>query len=169
MTVANQTEQARRRRGFGAPLPRWARIVVASVMLVTAAAAVVTHDLLALWNTRARLERDAIYMAVTGVAFLPGAPARATLAAAHSAALCGLSRFEVLHADAAADRMSFSVTLQGTAPMLVLRMLRSAGVNVTVLATARVRPSVAPPDSNGSPDSRDPMVLSANATRGIVC
>jgi hypothetical protein len=61
------------------------------MLLITAAAALVTHDLLAVWNMQTRLELDAVHMAAAGVEFLPGAPARATLAAAHSAALCDLA------------------------------------------------------------------------------
>lgn len=150
-----QLTAARRRGGFGAPLPRWARIFIASVMLITAAAALVTHDLLVLWDTQTRLELDAAHMAAAGVEFLPGAPARATIAAAHSAALCGLSPSEVVRAGAASDRMSFNVTVRRTAPVLLLRLLGVAGVNVTALATAKVRPSTTPRNSGS------PMVLSA--------
>ncbi len=153
MTATNPGHQARRHGGFGTPLPRWARIVVASVMLTTAVAALVTHDFLAMWHTEARLRFDAVRMAVAGVAFLPDAPARATLAAAHSAALCGLSRLEVVHAAAASDRMSFEVTLHRTAPLLVLRLLGVSDVSVT--ATARVRPPVTPHQAGA------PTVLSA--------
>jgi hypothetical protein len=74
---------------------------------IPAAAGFVTHDLLAMWDTQTRLELDAAHMAAAGVEFLPGAAARATLAAAHSVALCGLSP-SVVHADAASDRMSFN-------------------------------------------------------------
>jgi hypothetical protein len=150
--TANQGHQARRHGGFGTPLPRWVRIFVASVMLTTAAAAPVTHDLLVLRDTQTRLELDAVHMAAAGVEFLPGAPARATLAAAHSAALYGLRRPEVVHAGAASDGMSFDVTLQRTAPVLLLRLFGVAGVNVT--ATAKVHPSATPRTSG------DPMVLS---------
>ena len=115
----------------------------------------VTHDLLVLWDTQTRLELDAAHMAAAGVEFLPGAPARATIAAAHSAALCGLSPSEVVRAGAASDRMSFNVTVRRTAPVLLLRLLGVAGVNVTALATAKVRPSTTPRNSGG------PMVLSA--------
>jgi hypothetical protein len=123
-------------------------------MLIVAAAALVTHDLLAVWNTRTRLGLDAARMAVAGAEFLPDAPARATLAAAHSAALCGLSPWEVVRAGAAPDRMSFNVTVRSTAPVLVLRLLGVAGVKVTALATAKVRPPTTPRGSDGS------MVLS---------
>ena len=146
ITTANTANQARGHGGCGTPLPRWVRIFVASVMLTTAVAAVVTHDLLELWNTQARLELDAAEMAEAGVAFLPNAPARATLAAAHSARLCGLSRAEVVRCGAAVDRMSFNVTLRRTAPVLVFQLLGSAGVDVTV--TVRVRPSAAPGNSD---------------------
>jgi len=146
ITAANPANQARGHGGRGTPLLRWVRIFVASVMLTTAAAAVVTHDLLALWNTQGRLEIDAAEMAEAGVAFLPGAPASAMLAAAHSARLCGLSRAEVVHCGAAADRMSFNVMLRRTAPVLVFQLLGSAGVDVTV--TARVRLSAAPGNSD---------------------
>jgi hypothetical protein len=156
MTATNPGHQARRHGGFGTPLPRWARIFVASVMLTTATAALVTHDFLAMWNTEARLKLDAVRMAVAGVAFLPDAPARAMLAAAHSATLCGLSRLEVVHAEATSDRMSFEVTLHCTAPLLVLRLLGLSDVSVT--ATARVRPLRTPLQSGGS------MVLSALRT-----
>ena len=118
-------------------------------MLITVAAALVTHDLLSVWNTQTRLELDAVHMAAAGVEFLPGAPARATLAAAHSAALCGLSPSEVVRAAAALDGMSFNVTVRGTAPVLLLRLLGVAGVNVTALATAKVRPSATPRKSGG--------------------
>ena len=107
-----------------------------------------------MWNTQTRLELDAVHMAAAGVEFLPGAPARATLAAAHSAALCGLSPSEVVRAAAALDGMSFNVTVRGTAPVLLLRLLGVAGVNVTALATAKVHPSATPRKSGG------PMVLS---------
>ena len=135
-------------------------------MLITAAAALVTHDLLAVWNTQSRLELDAVHMAAAGVEFLPGAPARATLAAAHSAALCGLSPSEVIRAAAALDGMSFNVTVRGTAPVLLLRLLGVAGVNVTALATAKVHPSATPRKSG------DPMVLSdglSGLSVGMVC
>lgn len=153
--TANQGYQARRHGGFGTPLPRWVRIFVASVILTTAAAAPVTHDLLVLRDTQTRLELDAVHMAAAGVEFLPNAPARATLAAAHSAALYGLSRSEVVHGGAASDGMSFDVTLERRAPVLLLRLFGVAGVNVTALATAKVHPSAAPRNSG------DPMVLSA--------
>jgi len=163
-TTGPDTQQttARRRGGFGAPLPRWARNFIASVILITGAAALVTHDLLAVWNTQTRLELDAAHMAAAGVEFLPGAPARATLAAAHSAALCGLSPSEVVRAGAASDGMSFNVTVRRTAPVLLLRLLGVAGVNVTALATAKVRPSATPRDSGR------PMVLSGWSV-GMVC
>ena len=153
MTAANPDHQARRHGGFGTPLPRWARIFVASVMLTTAAAALVTHDLLVRWDMQRRLQVDASRVAIAGAVFLPGAPARATLAAAHSAALCGLSPLEVVHADPASDRISFDVTLHRTVPLLVLRLLGLSDVSVT--ATARVRPLGTPHQSGGS------MVLSA--------
>jgi hypothetical protein len=125
------------------------------MMLITAAAGGITHDFLAVWDTQTRLELDAVHMAAAGVEFLPGAPARATLAAAHSAALCGLSPSEVVHADAASDGMSFNVTVHRTAPVLFFRLWGVAGVDVTAQATARVRPSATPRNSGG------PMVLSA--------
>jgi hypothetical protein len=163
-TAAPDTQQttARRRGGCGAPLPRWARTFIASVMLITVAAALITHDLLAVWSTQTRLELDAVHMAAAGVEFLPGAPARATLAAAHSAALCGLSPSEVVRAAATFDGMSFNVAVRGTAPVLLLRLLGVAGVNVTALATATVRPSATPRKSGG------PMVLSGLSV-GMVC
>lgn len=147
--LAGRARPARRHGGFGTPLPRWARIVVASVLLTTAAAAVVTHCLLTLWNTRTRMEIDAAHMAAAGAAFLPGAPARALRAAVGSAVLRGLSPQEVIRAGAAPDRMSFSVTLRSTAPSLMLRLLRSAGVDVT--ATVRARPSAIPRGADGAP------------------
>jgi hypothetical protein len=154
MTAVKARPQARRHGGFGTPLPRWARIIVASVMLTTGTAAVVTRDLLVRWGTQTRLQLDANRMAIAGAVFLPGAPARAMLAAAHSAALCGLSRQEVVHAEAASDRMSFEVRLRGIAPLRVLQFLGLSDVNVK--ATARVRtlvnpgPSLTPRDSGGS-------------------
>jgi hypothetical protein len=93
MRRASQVE-ARRHGGFGTPLPRWARIFVASVMLITAAAALVTHDLLVRWDAQTRLQIDATRMAIAGAVFLPGAPERAMLAAAHSAELSRLGRSE---------------------------------------------------------------------------
>ena len=152
MTSANQ---ARRHGGFGTPLPRWVKIFVASVMLTTAAAALVTHDLLVRWDAQARLQIDATRMAVAGAVFLPGAPARATLAAAHSAELSGLSRSEVVHAGAAPNHMSFSVRLKRTVPVLILRLLGSTGTSVTVQATATVHPYAPLRQTGGS------MVLSA--------
>jgi len=121
-------------------------------MLTTGAAALVTHDLLVRWDTQRRLQVDASRVAIAGAVFLPGAPARATLAASHSAALCGLSRLEVVHADAASDRMSFDVTLHRTVPLLVLRLLGLSGVSVT--ATARVHLTAPQRQAGGS------MVLS---------
>jgi hypothetical protein len=140
---------AHRRSGFGAPLPRWVRIFVASMTLVMAAAGGITHDLLTVWETQTRLEFGAAHMAAAGVEFLPGAPARAALAAAHSAALCGLSPSEVVCADAASDRMSFNVTVQRTAAVLFSRLLGVTGVDVTAQATARVLRSSAPRNVGG--------------------
>ena len=157
-----QQTTACRRGGCGAPLPRWARTFIAGMLLITAAAALVTHDLMAVWNMQTRLELDAVHMAAAGVEFLPGAPARATLAAAHSAALCGLSPSEVVRAAAALDGMSFNVAVRGTAPVLLLRLLGVAGVNVTALATAKVHPSATPRKSGG------PMVLSGLSV-GMAC
>ena len=137
-------DRANRRDGFGTPLARWVRIFVASVIVTTAAGALVTHDLLARWDVRARLQVDATRMAIAAAVFLPDAPARATLAAARSAEVDGLSRAEVVRAEAAADAMSFSVTLSRTAPVLLLRLLGSAGSLVTVHATARVHPYALP-------------------------
>jgi hypothetical protein len=134
---AGPARPARRHGGFGTPLPRWARIVIASVFLTTAAAAVVTHVLLMRWNAQTRLELDAIRAAADGAAFLPGAPTRALSAAIESAELRGLSRPDVAHVDVAPDRMSLSVTLRRTAPSLMLRLLHSASVDAT--ATIRVR------------------------------
>jgi hypothetical protein len=151
---AGSARTARRRGGFGTPLPRWARIVFVSVLLTTAAADLVTRSLITLWTTRTRMEIEAVQVAAAGAAFLPGAPARASRAAARSAALRGLSPHEVTYAGASADRMSFSVTLRCMAPSLMLRMLRSAGVNVT--ATVRARPSAIPRGPDGAP-----MTLSA--------
>jgi hypothetical protein len=159
-TAGNQGGRARCYGGFGTPLPRGVRIFIASMILITAVAGVVTHDLLAVLDTQTRLELDAAHMAAAGVEFLPGAPARATLAAAYSAARCGLSPSEVIHADAAADRMSFNVTVQRTAPLLLLRLL-GGDMTVTALATAKVRPSATPPNSGGPRSSGGPMVLSA--------
>lgn len=132
---------APRSRAFGTPFPRWVRIFIASVMLVIAAAGGVTHDLLAVWNTQSSLEIDAARVAAAGVKFLPGAPARAMLAAAHSAALCGLRPSEVVHADAGSDGLSFNVTVQRTAPVLFFRLLGLSGVDITAQASARVVPS----------------------------
>jgi hypothetical protein len=140
---------AHRRGGFGAPLPRWVRIFVASMTLVMAAAGGVTHDLLTVWETQTRLEFDAAHMAAAGVEFLPGAPARAALAAAHSAALRGLSPSEVVHADAASDGMSFNVTVQRRVAVLFFRLLGVTGVDVTAHATARVLRSGTPRNLSG--------------------
>jgi hypothetical protein len=140
---------ARRHGGLGTPLPRWARIVIASVFLTTAAAAVVTHGLLMRWNTQTWLELDAMRAAADGAVFLPGAPARALSAAIESAELRGLSLPDVTHVDVAADRMSLSVTLRRTAPSLMLRLLHSASVDAT--ATVRARPSATPRGSDGAP------------------
>jgi hypothetical protein len=157
-TTTNPGCRARRYGGFGTPLPRWMRIFIASMMLIAAAAGVVTHDLLAVLDTQTRLELDAARMAAAAVEFLPGAPARATLAAAYSAARCGLSPSEVIHADAASDRMSFDVTVQRTAPLLLLRLL-GGDMTVTALATAKVRPSATPRNSGGPRSLGGPIVL----------
>lgn len=151
LKAAASPGQKRHHGGFGTPLPRWARIVIASVILTTSAAAVVTHDLLALWNTRAHLQIDAIHMAIAGVGFLPGAPERGVRAAVRSGALCGLSRSEIVQAAAAPDGMSFQVTLRSTARVLILRFLMETAVDVT--ATARVRQHAAPSRPDGGPDN----------------
>lgn len=151
LTAAALPGRKRHHGGFGTRLPRWVRIVIASVILTTGAAAVVTHDLLALWNTRARLQIDAIHMAVAGVGFLPGAPERGVRAAVRSAALCGLSHSEIVQVAAAPDGMSFQVTLRRTARVLVLQFLIGTAVDVT--ATARVRPHAAPSRPDSGPDN----------------
>jgi hypothetical protein len=161
-TTANQGCRARCHRGFGTPLPRWVRIFVVSVMLTTAVAAVVTHDLLVRWDAQTRLQIYATRMAIAGAVFLPGAPERATLAAAHSAELSGLGRSEVVHAGAAPNRMSFSVRLERTAPVLLLRLLGSTGTSVTAQATATVHPYAPSRQTRGS------MVFSALRTKGSV-
>ena len=43
-------------------------------MLITAAAALVTHDLLAVWNMQTRLELDAVHMAARSGEYEPEAP-----------------------------------------------------------------------------------------------
>jgi len=75
-TAGNQGDRARCHGGFGTPLPRGVRIFIASMILITAVAGVVTHDLLAVLDTQTRLELDAAHMAAAGVEFLPGAPGR---------------------------------------------------------------------------------------------
>ncbi len=153
----------RRRGGLSIPLPPWLRIFIAGMTLIMMAAGGVTHDLLTVWSTQTRLELDAARMAAAGIEFLPGAPARARLAAARSAVLCGLSPSEVVHAGAGSDRMSFDVTVQRTAPVLFFRLLGVSGVDLTAHAIARVLPSPAPPNSGG------PTVLSAwPARRNVV-
>ena len=126
-----------------------------SVMLTMAVAAVVTNDLLVRWDAQTRLQIYATRMAIAGAVFLPGAPERATLAAAHSAELSGLGRSEVVHAGAALNHMSFSVRLKRTVPVLILRLLGSTGTSVTVQATATVHPYAPLRQTGGS------MVLSA--------
>jgi hypothetical protein len=143
------SDRPHRHGGFGIPLPRWVRIFVASVMLTTGAAALVTHDLLARWDLQASLQVDATRMAIAAAIFLPDAPARAMLAAARSAKVDGLSHAEVVRAEAAADGMSFSVTLRRPAPVLLFRLLGSRGTLVTVHATARVRPYAPPRRRDG--------------------
>jgi hypothetical protein len=141
---------ARRHGGFATPLPRWVRIFVASVMLTTAVAALVTHDLLLRWDAQTRLQIDATRMAIAGAVFLPGAPERATLAAAHSAELSRLGRSEVVHAGPAPNRMSFSVRLKRRVPVLLLRLLGSTGTGVTAQATATVQPYAPSRQTGGS-------------------
>jgi hypothetical protein len=122
--------------GLRIPLPRWVRIFIATVMLTTAAATAVTRDVLVRWETQMLLQADANRVAIAGALFLPDSPSRATLAAVHSAEQCGLSSSEVVHAGTAPDRISFNVSLRRTAPVLILRLLGSAGTNVTAMATA---------------------------------
>jgi hypothetical protein len=141
---------ARRHGGFTTPLPRWVRIFVASVMLTTAVAALVTHDLLLRWDAQSCLQIDATRMAIAGAVFLPGAPERATLAAAHSAELSRLGRSEVVHAGPAPNRMSFSVRLERRVPVLLLRLLGSTGTSVTAQATATVQPYAPSRQTGGS-------------------
>jgi hypothetical protein len=135
--LAGPARPVRRHGGFGTPLPRWARIVIASVFMTTAAAAVVTHVLLVRWNAQTGLELDALRAAADGAAFLPGAPSRALSAAIESAELRGFGRPDVAHVDVAPDRMSLSVTLRRTAPSLMLRLLHSASVDATATASVR--------------------------------
>ena len=132
------------RRGLGTPLPRWVRVFVASVILTTGMAALVTHDLLARLDLQASLQVDATRMAIAAAVFLPGAPARAMHAAARSAEFYGLSREDVVRAEAAPDGMSFTVTLRRSAPVLLFRLLGSSGTLVTVHAVATVHPYAAP-------------------------
>jgi hypothetical protein len=91
-----------------------------------------------------------------------GLPARATLAAAHSAEQCGLSSSEVVHAGAALDRMSFRVSLRRPAPVLILRLLGSTGTSVTATATATAHPPAEPHDALGVP-----MTLTALRLRAV--
>ena len=146
--------------GFRTPLPRWVRIFIATVMLTTGAATAVTRDVLVRWETQMLLQADANRVAIAGALFLPDSPARATLAAVHSAEQCGLSSSEVVHAGAAPDRISFNVSLRRTAPVLVLRLLGSAGTNVTATATAHR--SAKPHDAFGVP-----MILTALRMRAV--
>jgi hypothetical protein len=161
-TSGGRVNQTRRHRGFGTPLPRWVRIFVATVMLTTGAVTAVTRDILVRWETQIRLQVDANRMAIAGAVFLPDTPARATLAAADSAEQCGLSSSEVVHAGAALDRMSFSVSLRRTAPVLILRLLGSAGTNVTAAATATAHPPAKPHNAFGVP-----MTLTALRMRAV--
>jgi hypothetical protein len=117
-------------------------------MLTTGMATLVTRDLLMRWNTQTQLQVDATRMAVAGAVYLPSAPARARLAAAHSAALCGLVPSEVVSAGTTSDRMSFHVTLRRSAPLLFLRLLGLSGVSAT--ATATVHPYVPQSPVNGA-------------------
>jgi hypothetical protein len=104
-------------------------------MFTTGAAASVTHDLLMRWNTQTQLQVDATRIAIAGAVFLPGAPARAMKAAAHSASLCGIDRLEVVQSEAASDRMSFEVTLRRTVPLQVLWLLGMSAVSASAIAT----------------------------------
>jgi hypothetical protein len=117
-------------------------------MLSTAVAALVTHDLLLRWDVQTCLQIDATRMAIAGAVFLPGAPERATLAAAHSAELSRLGRSEVV--GAAPNRMSFSVRLKRRVPVLLLRLLGSTGTSVTAQATATVQPYAPSRQTGGS-------------------
>ena len=144
------------------PLPRWVRIFIATVMLTTGALTAVTRDILVRWDLQMILQVDADRMAIAGAVFLPDTPARATLAAAHSAEQCGLSRSEVVHAGAAPDRMSFRVSLRHTAPVLILRLLGSTGTSVTATATATAHPPAEPHDALGVP-----MTLTALRLRAV--
>ncbi len=141
-----QTRAARapRHRGWGAPLPRWARIFILSVMLATSLAGLLTHDLLLRWNAESCLRVEATGMAIAGASFLPGAPERALAAAERSANLFGLAAAQIVDVAPAGDRMSFRVTLRQTVPVLLFGLLGSAGGTVTVEATASVHPYAAP-------------------------
>jgi hypothetical protein len=162
VTSGRRVNQARRHPRSRTPLPRWVRIFIATVMLTTGAVTAVTRDILLRWETQMRLQVDANRMAIAGAVFLPDTPARATLAAAHSAEQCGLSSSEVVHAGAAPDRMSFSVALRRTAPVLILRLLGSAGVSVTATATATAHPPAKPHNAFGVP-----MTLTALRMRAV--
>ena len=131
-----------RRRAFRTPLPRWARIFIFIVMLVTSLAALISHDLLLRWNAETRLRVEATGMAIAGASFLPGAPERALEAAAHCGKRFGLVPADIVDSAPAQDRMSFRVTLSQTLPVLFFRILGSE--TVTVEATATVHPYASP-------------------------
>src|ERR1700687_5635175 len=149
-TNGGRVQQARRHPGFGTALPRWVRIFIAT-MLTTGAVTAVTRDIVVRWDLQMILQVDADRMAIAGAVFLPDTPARATLAAAHSAEQCGLSSSEVVHARAALARMSFRVSLRRTAPVLILRLLGSTGTSVTATAAATAHPPAEPHDALGVP------------------
>jgi hypothetical protein len=138
------------------------RIFIATVMLTTGTVTAVTRDILVRWDLQMILQVDADRMAIAGAVFLPDTPARATLAAAHSAEQCGLRSSEVVHAGAAPDRMSFSVSLRRSAPVLILRLLGSTGTSVTATATATAHPPAKPHEALGVP-----MTLTALRPRAI--
>ena len=161
-TNGGRVQQARRHPGFGTALPRWVRIFIATLMLTTGAVTAVTRDILVRWDLQMILQVDADRMAIAGAVFLPDTPARATLAAAHSAEQCGLSSSEVVHAGAALDRMSFRVSLRRTAPVLILRLLGSTGTSVTATAAATAHPPAEPHDALGVP-----MTLTALRLRAV--
>ena len=146
--------------GFGTPLPRWVRIFIAERDARYRGGGVVTHDLLAVGCTGppAELRRPAWLSA--GVEFLPARPNAPRLRRPIRPSVRA-SAFGVIQADAASNRMSFSVTVQRTAPLLLLRLLGSTGTSVTAQATATVHPYPPSRQTGGS------MVFSGAAHQGF--
>jgi hypothetical protein len=139
-----QAQSMARHRAQSTPRP----IVMLAVfaILISAAALMVSRDMLVRDQVQTTLQMAADQAAMAGAAYLPNWPARALRAAEQSAELSGLGRGNVLFAGPAPDGTSFRVALKCAAPIVFLRMF-GAGAEITAVSIM------------GSPTGRRPVSL----------